>query len=99
MTKLKEVKRKKKLAFTIDNEKCFYCNKKVNKKFDNYVDMTTYNQGKLIEKVIFHVSVVPHLNCWGMYNDQRFKERFNENINFGLSTFTFSVDKDDEEDD
>lgn len=74
--------KKLKQKFIIQKEICFRCNKKINRTKDNYLSMTSYNDGELIEEVIFCLP-----KCWGDYNSQRVNEHLGKMVNMGSEIF------------
>ena len=57
---------------------CYRCRQRIDKEKDNYVNIASYNKGKLIEDVSFHLS------CWQQFNQDKVNQRIMEMANAGM---------------
>ena len=57
--------------------KCFRCNKQILPR-SKYIRLETFDLGKRIEDVFFHMT------CWQSFNDSKVQERIKAMASFGL---------------
>ncbi len=74
---MKKEQTKTKYNFTIKQNVCFRCGRKIDLDL-NYLKLITMNESKVIEEVWFHLPL-----CWQEYNDFRFQHRLQEHLTFG----------------
>lgn len=56
---------------------CFKCAKKIDDN-ENYINLLSYNKGKVIEDVSFHIL------CWGKFNQEKVDERIRQIAGMGM---------------
>lgn len=64
--------------------KCFRCGKPIDELNHNYIRLTSFYQGDIIEDVYFHLR--HDGDCWGKFNDEKVQGRLTEmsKVGFGI---------------
>jgi hypothetical protein len=75
---MKKKKDTRKIKAKEEQLTCYRCRQRIDKEKDNYVNIASYNKGKLIEDVSFHLS------CWRQFNQEKVNQRIMEMTNAGM---------------
>lgn len=57
---------------------CYKCKSPIDKAKDNYVNVVSYNLGKVLEDFSFH------LNCWQSFNEDKVNQRMQQMYSMGM---------------
>jgi hypothetical protein len=58
---------------------CFKCSRQINRNVENFIELTSFNKGEIIEDAVWHAT------CWGEWNQDKVNARIIEIQKLGLN--------------